>query len=74
MTTRTAEVAERALTLGEEERADLVELLLASLESRDGRVHTEFDLVLDRRRAELERGDVVGIPWESVQERWARGD
>lgn len=74
MTARTVKVAERALTLGEDERADLVEVLLASLESRDDSLESDLDLLLDRRRAEIENGAVAGIPWETVQARWLRGD
>lgn len=73
MTARTAKVAESALTLGEEERAELVEVLLASLGSRDDSSESDLDLLLDRRRAEIENGAVVAIPWEVVQGRWLRG-
>lgn len=69
-TTRTPvkEVVEKALKLDEHGRAEVVEILLKSLEVEDLAEEASFGAELDRRAAEMEAGTVRGIPWEEL---WA---
>lgn len=59
------EVVEKALKLDEHGRAEVVEVLLKSLEVEDLEEETDF---VNRRAAEMEAGMVRGIPWEEL---WA---
>jgi putative addiction module component (TIGR02574 family) len=59
------EVVEKALKLDEHGRAEVVEVLLKSLEVEE---EADFVAELDRRAAEMEAGTVRGIPWEEL---WA---
>ena len=61
-------VVEKALKLDEHGRAEVVEVLLKSLEVEDREEEADFVAELDRRAAELEAGTVRGIPWEEL---WA---
>lgn len=74
MTARAAQVAQTALSLEEAERADLVEILLASLEQAEDSAHPELGPLLERRLAELESGAVAGVAWNEVRTRFVRGD
>ena len=62
-----------ALKLNESDRADLIGMLIRSLdtESEEG-VEEAWRVEVDRRARELESGAVKAIPWEVVQERLAR--
>jgi putative addiction module component (TIGR02574 family) len=62
------EVVEKALKLDDNGRAEVVEVLMRSLDV--GGIEEEADFVaeLDRRAAEMEAGTVRGIPWEEL---WA---
>jgi len=62
------EVVERALKLDEHGRAEVVEVLLKSLEVEDLEEEAGFVAEFDRRAAEMEAGTVKGIPWEEL---WA---
>jgi putative addiction module component (TIGR02574 family) len=59
------EVVEKALKLDEHGRAEVVEVLLKSLEVKE---EADFVAELDRRAAEMDAGTVRGIPWEEL---WA---
>lgn len=62
-----------ALTLPESERAELIGVLLDSLdrEVEEG-VEEAWRAEIDRRARELESGAVQSIPWDLVKERLAR--
>jgi putative addiction module component (TIGR02574 family) len=62
------EVVEKALKLDEHGRAEVVEVLMRSLEIEDIEEEANFVAELDRRAAEMETGAVRGIPWEEL---WA---
>ena len=65
-----AEVLREALTLPAEERAALIESLIASLDdaSDDGAEHA-WNEEIDRRIREIESGDVPLIPLEAARRR-----
>jgi len=59
---------DEALNLSEEDRAELANAILQSV----GRTQDEtaFFTELDRRRRQVESGEVDMIPWEDVRRRW----
>jgi putative addiction module component (TIGR02574 family) len=60
----------QALRMPEEERAEIAEKLIASLEdSPDSAVEEAWQEEVARRIRDLESGAVVGIPWEEVRRR-----
>jgi putative addiction module component (TIGR02574 family) len=61
-----AELLEAALALPEEERAELAELLAATLTSPPSRLHPDWAAELRRRAAEIDSGKVRPIPWEEI--------
>jgi putative addiction module component (TIGR02574 family) len=71
MSERTASLLAAALQLSEEERAELVEGLLDSLDGPDSDIdrmtEEEFAAELDRRHEEFLRDPSVGVPWEEVK-------
>jgi putative addiction module component (TIGR02574 family) len=71
MSERFTELLAAALRLSDEERADLAERLLESLDPPpsdiDGMTDEEFKAELDRRHEEFLRDPSVGIPWEQVK-------
>jgi len=62
------EVVEKALKLDDNGRAEVVEVLMRSLDVGGIEEETDFVAELDRRAAEMEAGTVRGIPWEEL---WA---
>jgi putative addiction module component (TIGR02574 family) len=62
------EVVEKALQLDEHGRAEVVEVLLRSLEVEEIEGDAALAAELERRAAEMEAGTVKGIPWEDL---WA---
>jgi putative addiction module component (TIGR02574 family) len=59
-----------ALTLPYEDRLELVEALLASLQPSDRPPLEEgWREVIRRRSAELRSGQVIRVPWEEVKRR-----
>jgi putative addiction module component (TIGR02574 family) len=62
-----------ALALGQADRAELIGLLIESLDSttEDG-VEAAWLEEIGRRARELESGAVQSIPWEVVRERFKR--
>ncbi len=62
-----AELVEAALALPDAERAELVELLAATIPSPPGSLHPAWSAELRRRAAEIDSGQVRPIPWEEVQ-------
>lgn len=68
-----SDIARRALALDEEDRAELVTVLLDSLEPEmDAAQSARWDEELRRRADELASGAVRGIPWSEVHERLRR--
>jgi len=63
MPTSIAEIEVQALQLSPEDRAQLADILLASLSS-DAELEEAWSAEAERRLAELESGSVVGIPVE----------
>ncbi len=67
MSRSVAELLDDALGLTEAERAELAELLSASLASPPGPLHPGWADELRRRVAEIDSGAVRPIAWEDVQ-------
>jgi putative addiction module component (TIGR02574 family) len=72
MTRETSELLKKALALSTEERAQLVDSLLESLEERQedpAAVEAAWNDEIARRIAELDSGKAKTIPWEEVRQR-----
>jgi len=67
------DIFQKALSLRETDRAELIGVLIRSLDqdTEDG-VEEAWRVEIDRRAEELESGAVQSIPWEVVRERLAR--
>lgn len=74
MTQKFQVVLEEALKLSPNERAEVVEQLIASLEEApDTNVEQAWQEEVQRRLQQIERGEVKTIPWEEVQRRLGYG-
>ncbi|MBT8083722.1 MAG: addiction module protein [Woeseia sp.] len=70
MVTATKELYERAMSLNDEERAELVGLLLESLDIvGDDGVEAAWLKEIERRVTELDAGAVKSVPWTEVRAR-----
>jgi putative addiction module component (TIGR02574 family) len=70
MSETTEQLLSAALALPEGERVDLVEALIASLQSEDQPPFGEsWREVIQRRSAELRSGKVTPVPWAEVKRR-----
>ena len=72
MTQEASELLKKALALSTEERAQLVDALLASLEQRHeetAAVEAAWNDEIARRVAALDSGKAKTIPWEEVRQR-----
>jgi putative addiction module component (TIGR02574 family) len=67
MSQAVAEILNAALALSESERAELTELLAASLTSPPSSLHPAWTAELRRRAAEIDSGNVNPIPWDEVR-------
>ena len=68
MTSQTQAILDAALALPEAERALLVERLLETLSPEQGELSDEeLFAELERRRAEVEQGQVKPGPWSEVR-------
>ncbi len=68
------ELLERALHLGETERASLAGALIESLHGpAEPGISAAWDAEIQRRVAELESGSVETIPWSEVRARLFHG-
>ena len=67
MATSTKELYEQALTLDENDRAALANLILESLEASDPDAEQAWSEEIKRRVAELDSGAVQTIPWSEVR-------
>ena len=56
-----AELLDAAMTLSESERAELAELLAATVDAPTGRLHPAWATEIRRRSAEVESGAVVHV-------------
>jgi putative addiction module component (TIGR02574 family) len=67
------DIFKKALALQEADRADLVGILIRSLDSEaEEGVEEAWRTEIERRARELESGAVQSIPWDVVRERLAR--
>jgi len=74
MTDKSKVVLEEALKLTANERAEVAEQLIASLdEVPDTDVEQAWQEEVQRRLQQIERGEVKTIPWEEVQRRLRHG-
>jgi putative addiction module component (TIGR02574 family) len=72
MTQEASDLLKKALALSTEERAQLVDLLLKSLEERHedpASVEAAWNDEIARRIADLDSGKAKTIPWEEVRQR-----
>jgi putative addiction module component (TIGR02574 family) len=68
MTPRSSELLRQALTLTEEERAELTGSLLESLESSfDPDAESLWQAEIARRISAVDSGEAKTIPWQDVQ-------
>ncbi len=68
MSQAVADVLNAARALSEVERAELAELIEASLTAPPGGLHPAWGAELHRRAAEIDSGAVKPIPWDEVCE------
>ena len=67
------DIFKRALALEESDRAELIRVLIESLDSEtEAGVEQAWRQEIERRARELESGAVQSIPWDVVRERLAR--
>jgi len=70
MTQRTAELLQKALSLSEEERAELAGSLLESLDTAaEEGAEVAWNQEIARRIADLDSGKAKTIPWDEVRSR-----
>ena len=68
MSQTVADLLEQALNLPEADRAELADLLAASLASHPGSLHPAWSSELRRRAAEIDSGQVRPVAWEEVRQ------
>ncbi len=66
MTPTMDELLDAALQLSEPERAELVELLAASMDAPAPQIHPAWASEIRRRAAELESGQVQSVPLDEA--------
>lgn len=75
MTEKSQIVLEEALKLTANERAEVAEQLIASLdEAPDTDVEQAWQEEIQKRLAQIERGEVTTITWEEVKKRLRHGE
>ena len=68
MTKRTQELLQKALSLPDDERAELAGSLIASLDKEiDPDVDAAWQAEIARRAEEVRSGEVSTVPWPQVQ-------
>jgi putative addiction module component (TIGR02574 family) len=67
MSQRVADLLDAALALSESDRAELADLLAASLSPLPSSLHPAWADELRRRVAEIESGHLQRIPWNEVR-------
>ncbi len=74
MTEKSQAVLQEAFKLSADERAEVAELLIASLdEAPDTDVEQAWQEEIQKRLQQIERDEVKTIPWEEVQRRLRHG-
>ena len=74
MTQKSRVLLEEALRLPPDERAEVAEQLIASLdEAPDTDVEQAWQEEIQKRIQQIDRGEVKTIPWEEVQRRLRHG-
>ena len=74
MTQKSQVVLEEALKLTAQERAEVAEQLIVSLdEAPEPDVEQAWQEEVQRRLQQIDRGEVKAIPWEEVQRRLRHG-
>ena len=74
MTEKSQVLLKEALKLAANERAEVAEQLIASLDdAADPDVEQAWQEEVQRRLQQVERGEVKTIPWEEVQRRLQHG-
>jgi putative addiction module component (TIGR02574 family) len=74
MTQKSQVVLHEALKLSPNERAEVVEQLIAGLEEApESDVEQAWQEEVQRRLQQIERGEVKTVPWEEVQRRLRYG-
>ena len=70
MTQQALDLLQKALSLSEEERADLACSLMESLDERvDQGVESAWNEEISRRIADLDSGKAKTIPWDEIRRR-----
>lgn len=70
MTQQASELLQKALSLSEEERAELAGSLIESLDTTvDEAAEAEWNQEIARRIQDLDSGKAKTVPWEAVQSR-----
>ena len=69
MTSTAKKILDEALSLSEEERAELVVALSDSLDLESARLSTEWTSEIGNRIAQIESGEVKPVPWSEVERR-----
>jgi putative addiction module component (TIGR02574 family) len=68
MTQQASELLQKALSLSEEERAELAGSLIESLDrTADEAAEAAWNHEIARRTADLDSGKVKTVPWEAVR-------
>jgi putative addiction module component (TIGR02574 family) len=68
MTQQASELLQRALSLSEEERAELAGSLLESLDAeRDEGAEASWNQEIARRIGDLDSGKARTVPWEAIR-------
>jgi putative addiction module component (TIGR02574 family) len=73
MTEAVARIAAQLDGLSQQERAELAQVVLLSLEPDEPGAEEAWDQELARRVARIRSGEAVGIPVEQVFADWRRG-
>ena len=73
MITEASELAQRALELPEEDRAEMASLLIERL-GEDFELDDDYEREIGRRIAASDRGEAQRIPWEEARRRIFGGD
>ena len=66
MTEAAVKIKDQLLALSEQDRLEIADLLLSSVECADEDAEAVFDKELDRRWQEIEDGTDDGIPFEDL--------
>jgi len=68
MTQTARNIVKAAVQLGEKERLEVVERLLASLDSQQEKdVDSAWATEVERRSRQIKAGDVRAVPWSTVK-------